>query len=373
MTGAAEAGGAAIAGAGGGGAGAPALVDAVRRAARHRQALRIAFGMASSFVVALALGWELPFVVAVLVVQFLASMPAAPGVRQVLGVVVLFGAATGSAVVASGLLADMPVPFTLLLGLVFWLAFYLQARRRGGPLAVLLLLSFSLVPVLAVQAPELAAALAYEVVRGGVAAILGAWLMFALVPPPAPAAPGGAPGSAGPPPPEPAAAARLALVHALILLPVLVAALTLTVTGVVLIVLTLSALLGQHSLAHGRRAALGLFLGNVLGGVTAVVAYQVLLAAPTLGVLAALLLLVGLAYAFAVVGAGSKAPVLVTALVTFVIVFGIGVAPLLDEPGASLATRLSYLGLACAYALVALTLTEDHGPSRGVVPVSDAR
>jgi hypothetical protein len=198
MSGAADRAEAEAAAIAGGGAGAPALDLA--RLARHRQALRIAFGMASSFVVALALGWELPFLIAVLVVQFLASMRAAPGVRQILGVVALFGVATGSAVVVSGLLANQPVPFTLLLGLVFWVAFYLQARRQGGPLAVLLLLSFSLVPVLAVQEPELAAAVAFYVFRSGVVAILWAWLMFALLPPPAPAAPGGVSGGPGPPP-----------------------------------------------------------------------------------------------------------------------------------------------------------------------------
>jgi hypothetical protein len=46
------------------------------------------------------------------------------------------------------------------------------------------------------------------------------------------------------------------------------------------------------------------------------------------------------------------------ALVTFIIVFGMGVAPFLDEPGASLARRLVNLGLACAYALLALTATD---------------
>jgi hypothetical protein len=85
-----------------------------------------------------------------------------------------------------------------------------------------------------------------------------------------------------------------------------------------------------------------------------------------------LLLLIGLGYAFAIVGAGTEAPLPLTALVTFVIVFGIGVAPFLDEPGASLATRLFYLSLACAYALVALTLT-DPWLSRGAVSARDVR
>lgn len=334
----------------------PAAACGPAELGRHRQGLRMALGMAASFTLAEALDWELSFLVPVLVVQMLAAMPAPPSLRQGVLLVLQFGATAGSAVIVSRLLADMPVPFTLVLGLVFFGAFYLQARGQGGLLATLLLLSFSLVPVVSVQAPDIATAAAWYVFRSGLAAILWVWLMFALFPPPAP--PRGAAAATPAAPLEPAAAVRRALTHTLILLPVLVVALTFAVGGVVLIVLTLAALLGQHSVTRGQRAALGLFLGNVMGGATAIAAYGVLQAAPTLGVLACLLLLVGLIYGFAIAGATSRAPILIVALVTFIIVFGTGVAPFLDEPGASLASRLVNLGLACAYALLALTATD---------------
>ncbi|MCP6134209.1 hypothetical protein NL393_34055, partial [Klebsiella pneumoniae] len=86
-----------------------------------------------------------------------------------------------------------------------------------------------------------------------------------------------------------------------------------------------------------------LLLGNLLGGVTAVIAYQLLSATPTLAFLAALLFLISLIYAQLIANAVSLAPFLVTALITFIIVFGMGVAPFLDEPGATLAIRLRNL------------------------------
>ena len=128
-----------------------------------------------------------------------------------------------------------------------------------------------------------------------------------------------------------------------------------------MIILTVTAVLRQHSLAGGRQVALGLLLGNLMGGLTAMVAYELLSAVPTLGFLAALLLLVSLVYARLIVGATSLAPLYVTALVTFVIVFGMGVAPFLDQPEATLAIRLRNLAIACVYAFAALSLIGHAG------------
>jgi hypothetical protein len=67
-------------------------------------------------------------------------------------------------------------------------------------------------------------------------------------------------------PPDQREIVRHAAIDTAILLPVLVFAMTLAVPAVVLIVLTVTAMLRQHSLASGRRVALALLLGNLLGG-----------------------------------------------------------------------------------------------------------
>jgi hypothetical protein len=131
---------------------------------------------------------------------------------------------------------------------------------------------------------------------------------------------------------------------------------TFEVPAALVIILTVTAVLSQRNIAGGRRVALGLLLGNLMGGITAVVAYQLLTAVPTPGFLAALLLFISLVHARLIVDAGALAPVFTTALVTFVLVFGMGVAPFLDEPEASLTLRLRNLAVACAYAFAALSL-----------------
>jgi hypothetical protein len=223
-----------------------------------------------------------------------------------------------------------------------------------------------------VQAPELVPAVAFYLVRGGAVAVLWAWLLHALLPDPEAAA------SRAPTTPRGAAAAppggvvREALTDTAVLLPVLLLAMTLEVAAALVIVLTVTAVLSQHNIAGGRRVALGLLLGNLAGGVTAMVAYQLLSAVPTLGFLAALLLLVSLVYARLITGAASLAPLFATALITFVIVFGMGVAPFLDQPGATLAIRVRNLAIACAYAFAALSLVGRAGRPSVAAETRDA-
>jgi hypothetical protein len=305
------------------------------------------------------LDWELSFLITVFVVQLLAPPGRGPGLGQGVAVVAALAIATGAAATLSSLLVGMPALFAIVLGLVLLVAFALQRRGRGAAaLGTLIVIAFGFLPVVAVQAPELVPAVAYYLARSGAVAVLWVWLLHALLPDPEAA-------MARAPAPTGAAAsgevARAALTDTAVLLPVILLAMVFEVPAALVIVLTVTAVLRQNSMAGGRQGALGLLLGNLMGGLTAVVAYELLSAVPTLGFLTALLLLVSLLYASLIVSATSLAPLFVTALVTFVIVFGMGVAPFLDEPYATLAIRLRNLAIACVYAFAALSLLGRAG------------
>ena len=338
----------------------PAADDAVALA-RHRRMLRLALGTTFSFVTAEMLDWELSFVITALLIQFLAAPGRAPGLRQGFAIILGLGLATSAAATLSALLVPMPALLAVVLGLVLFLAFTLQGSKRNPALGRLILVAFSLLPVVAVQAPDLVPAVALYLVRSGAVAVLWLWLLHALLPDPEAAAPQvPAHGGVATPPSE---VVRTALADTAVLLPVLLVAMTLEVSAALVIILTVTAILSQHNVAGGGRVALGLLLGNLLGGITAVVAYQLLSAVPTLGFVTALLLLVSLVYARLITGTASLAPLFVTGLVTFIIVFGMAVAPVLDEPGATLAIRVRNLAIACIYVFAALGLIRRIGRS----------
>ncbi len=354
----------------GGAAPLPAPDDAATLV-QHRHMLRLALGVTLSFITAEMLDWELSFLITVFLVQLLTSPGGAPGLRQGIAIVTVLGLTTGAAATLSALLVDMPALFAIVLGLVLFLAFVLQRSGRSPALGTLILVAFGFLPVVAVQAPELVPAVAFYLVRSSAIAVLWAWLLQALLPDPETVAPPiPSPGGIAAAPGE---VVRTALTDMAVLLPVLLLAMTLEVPAALVIVLTVTAVLTQHNIAGGRRVALGLLLGNLVGGVTAAVAYQLLSAVPTLSFLTALLLLVSLVYARLITGATALAPLFVTALITFVIVFGMGVAPFLDEPGATLAIRLRNLAIACVYAFGALSLIGQAGRQRVMDEAGGAR
>ena len=270
--------------------------------------LRLALGTTLSFIVAEMLDWELSFLITVFLVQLLTSPGGAPGLRQGIAIVAALGLATAAAATLSALLVGMPALFAIVLGLVLFLAFVLQRSGRSPALGTLILVAFGFLPVVAVQAPELVPAVAFYLVRSSAIAVLWAWLLQALLPDPETAASRVPTSERAAAPPD--GIVRTALTDTAVLLPVLLLAMTLEVPAALVIVLTVTAVLTQHNIAGGRRVALGLLLGNLVGGVTAVVAYQLLSAVPTLGFLTALLLLVSLVYARLITGADGARPAL---------------------------------------------------------------
>ena len=260
---------------------------------QHRRMLRLALGTTLSFVTAEILDWELSFLITVFLVQLLVAPGPALGLRQGIAIVLALGLATVAAATVSTLLVDMPALLAIVLGFVLFLAFVLQRSGRSPALGTLILVAFGLLPVIAVQAPDLVPAVAFYLVRSAAVAVLWVWLLHALLPDPErPQPPRSGPAGAASPP---TGRARR-LTDTAVLLPVLLARHDARGPS------------GARHRAHGhgvlasivcRRpaVALSLLLGNLMGGITAVVAYELLSAVPTLGFLTALLLLVSLLYA----------------------------------------------------------------------------
>ena len=86
------------------------------------------------------------------------------------------------------------------------------------------------------------------------------------------------------PPAEPAMAARHALLDTLVLLPVLTWFILDATQVAVVVLIIIVTLLRQHDPKQGQRAALGLILGNLIGGIAAAIVYNLVLLNNTLAV-----------------------------------------------------------------------------------------
>jgi hypothetical protein len=332
-----------------------AAIGAVPRlTAAQSLVLRVAFAATFGFAIALALHWEFSFLAPMLAIQILSAAPRAPGLRQGLAIPLVIYIATTAALAISTLLFDARVVLVAMVGLVICWSFYGQRRGAPGVIILLLQVSFCAVPLMSAVSLDLAHSFADFLQRGSVAAIGTVWIAHALFPAPPPAQPAAAPPKAlGLPP---AFAARVAITDTAILLPLLVNFMIGgDVNNLVILVTTLN-LLRELQPGPSGRVAVGLLIGNVLGGALAVVAQQFVIVGDTLLLFLLTIFLAGLGFAGRLVRGGPSAPIFALAFAAFLLLMGLAITPLPGGSEESFVLRVLKIGLASAYALGALSL-----------------
>ena len=107
---------------------------------QRRIALRVALAVAAGLAFNLATGEVIPFFGPLLAVQFLifgaGPMPLSKAVGLV-GLVLVVGQAF---IVLNGIFGDHPIQLLALLGLFYFVCFFVQARGQGGPVIFLCLM-----------------------------------------------------------------------------------------------------------------------------------------------------------------------------------------------------------------------------------------
>lgn len=321
----------------------------------NRQALRIALAATLAFTIAEFANWEFSFLAPMIAVQLMAASPKPPGLRLGVAVPLVILVSTFAALGISSLTLLTPTVLLLLVSLVICLSFY--GQRRGAPGAVMLLvqIAFCCIPVIYTISFDLAWQFTSALLRGSIAAIITVWIVHLFVPSPSiPAARVDPPSS--PPGYESALAARIALSDTLVLLPVLVAFITQGDINNIIVLMTALNLLRAVELEQSGRIAMALVLGNLQGGIIAVFAYQFVVLTGDIVYFVLIVLAAGLWFGEKIARGGTKAPVFAIAFATFLLVLGMGVAPL---PGGSeelFTTRIIKIILASAYTIGALSL-----------------
>lgn len=331
-----------------------ALKSGMPSAARQ-MALRLAFGVTACFALVEALGWDATFIAPMLAAQMLVKLPKPPGAKQAIGLIAIFALSTyGVLLIALAFLSN-PAVLILVLGLILLHSFH--AHFRGAPEIATLLVQISVLalPVLAVISPETALAFASTLTLAGIVAVITVFIAHALFPAPESQTAEAAVAVSA----EPEAAARQAILSTLIILLPLVWFLldsAQTVDMAIVMLITIVSILRQTSVQKGQRAALGLGLGNLIGGVAAVLIYSLVSMNGTFGFFVVALLAASLVFAGLIVSSGERAPLFAIAFATFILLLGIGITPLPGGSGEAFASRLINVLIASAYAVGAVSL-----------------
>lgn len=314
----------------------------------RRQGLRIAFAVAASFTVAVAQGEIIPFLGAVFAAQLLMSSRQPMGVPQAIGFVGVMLLAGQGFLVLTSILGDRPISFLLMLGLIYFACFLAQLNRRGGPAPGLILTIGVAAPLLGVLDRDLGASIVVILGKAAANGVLFAWLAHVAFP--------HRESATSRPPPQPPIhrqATRIAFADTVILLFIFTVCLADNdLSTAIVLPLTVVSLLGQIDLVISPRVAAGLVIVNLLGGIVASISFTILQLWPELFWMFLIVLTVGLIFGGLAAANVAMGKLYAGALITFLILFGLGVSPLPGSSAEAFSTRIAYVLAAIVYTIV---------------------
>jgi hypothetical protein len=313
--------------------------------AAHRTALRLGFGVTLGCLLGALSGTALFFMPPLLAAQFLATMRRPPALRDAAGLVLMTALFAALTLFLTGGFVRDPLVYVLLLGLVLFLGFLLDSAGKAMP-ASLLLTFAAIIPLAGTQSLGMAIGLAGAIVVATVIALLATWVMFAIFP----AAPQPDSGSRI----ARQASPKAAFANTAVLLPLVVWCMIGGRMSFVLLIVSIAIIRAGRD--GGSRAAMGLLLGNFLGGLAATIAYGFVTVQPSMVFFLLVVLLVGLTFGVHIAAGDALTPLFGVALMTFLILLGLGVSPLPMESGEAFGTRLLNVMLAGLYTVGALSL-----------------
>ncbi|MFL6593756.1 MAG: DUF2955 domain-containing protein [Luteimonas sp.] len=322
-------------------------------AATRHATLRFATGVMIAFVLCEAMQWLPSFLGPLLTVALLANLPMRPPLKMSCALIVMMALAAMFAFVLASFLRYTPTVLFGEIALTMFIAFHAIASGRSSLPFMLLLICVATIPVIVMIAPAQAGAFPMAMVRGMAVAVLVIAIVYvpwAIAPPsmPAPQA-----RSAGVPP------LTLALLSTGVMMPLVLAYLMLGLADALPVIITTVLLVINFDVRRGRAQATTMILGNLVGGVLALVLHAMLMVMPNLWVLSALLFVVLLGFGRRIVAGGPTAAVAVITCNSMLIILSLTLATGSGSASVWL-TRLFQFVLAGAFAVGMMSLVSPR-------------
>lgn len=316
--------------------------DPLAQAKLHAM-LRFAGGVTAAFVLAELMGWAPTFLPPLLTAVLLGNLPFSPPLKVgiLLAGVMAFSAMFAFAL--SSLLLGTPTILFGCLAVIIFCALYTMAKGQAALPMTLLLLCVSAIPIVTLVIPAYANILPIAMARGMAVAVLIVWAVFAIWPATVPPAP-------RPPAPSGTSPLRLALTGTAIIMPLLLAYLTLGLTDALPVLITTVLLVATFDVSQGKVQGTAMVLGNVFGGFVGLVAFMLLGITQTLPVLALITFLVTIIAAEFITRGGGVSALALLSCNQALVIFSIALANP-DSSSGIWFTRLFQFCLAWLFAI----------------------
>lgn len=319
---------------------------------RNLNILRYTIG--STFTLALAMGftWPVSFLLPVLSLSFFASGKPAPDLKGGLMFFLIITCSSFFGLLLAKMFLPFPAIHILILCLILFYIFYTNHPLFNPLVKTFLLIAILLIPNMALVSKELAQSLAIGLCTNAGLTILVIWFIFLLfpahqLPKPTPSITGELKG------PSRIQRFNTAITSTLVILPVLLLFYFYNLTSSLLILIFISILSMQPEFAKDFKGGIAMILGNLIGGITAIVAYEIFTVVPEFFYLVIVVLLVGLIFGRQVFSDNPKAALWGMGYSTFLLIIGSTTAMGTTDADAKVWTRVLQILIAVTYIVVA--------------------
>ena len=232
----------------------------------------------------------------------------------------------------------------LLISLLIFVEFLLLARGQAVGVAAIFLITTAVVPLLAMESTSVAYGFLYSLIAGSALSVILTFAAHAFFPIRVQAEPVSTLAR------EERAPVPLALANTAVLMSVVIYFMLTPASVSIVMVLTVISIVRQPaSLGGGTGAAL--IMGNLAGGLAATAAYLLVTLLPSPVFLLLVVLLFGLIFGDRIARGGEWASIYTVALMTFLIVLGLGLSPLPQDSGTLFIARVFDVMVGAVYAI----------------------
>ena len=326
-----------------------------QKAADMRPMVRYVVGSTLLIALAMGIGWNLAFLTPVLALGFLAPGTTIPKFREGLSFIGIIAATTFVGFVFTRYLLDYMFLFIILLGLALLSIFY--TNRLGAKAKVFMLISLLLLPMLGMQSMALAFVFTQTFILGAVITVVLVWVVYALFPdksgPEAAKADQVPPGAV----PSQEVRFRYALETLMVVFPVVLAFFFFQWTGGLIILIFIVLLSMQPSFNY--KAGKAMVIGNLLGGLFAIVAFEMLVMVPQYLFFILMVLATAIFFSSRLFSSSPKAPLFGMAFSTFLLIMGQSISGT-DDAGGKVWMRVIMIMIAVIYVVTAFGILEAY-------------
>jgi hypothetical protein len=319
-----------------------------------RPLLRYALGSTLLMALAMGIGWDLAFLTPVLALGFFAPGSTMPSFKEGLAFVATIAVTTLTGFIFTKLFLDYILLFILLLGLALLTIFYTD--KLGPKPKVFMLISLLLIPMLGLQNLAISLVFTKMFIGGAAITMVLVWVIYSLFPDkPADHAP--ATGKAAGEGPSAQARFSYAVDTLLIVFPVVLVFFFFQWTGGLIILIFITILSMQPSFNY--KAGMAMIIGNLLGGIFAIVAYELVVMVPFYPYFVLMVLAVSLFFASKLFSKSPKAPLFGMGFSTFLLITGQSISST-DDAGGKVWMRVLMIMIAVIYVVTAFRILEAY-------------